>query len=147
MAVDMFLKLDGVIGNPNIKGEIQVLSFSWGLSNPASNVGGGGGAGKPNVSDFSIVKQFDEASGQLMEMCCTGHHAGSATFRVVNAAGKKQQQDYLIIKMSDVLISSYQTGGADGSIPMESVTFSFQSIDMQVPGGKGGASCHFGGKN
>ncbi len=70
MAVDMFLKLDGVNGESKDKThikDIDVLSWSWGMSNSGSaHVGGGAGSGKVNVQDVSVTKYIDSSSPKLM---------------------------------------------------------------------------------
>ncbi|EPC4310549.1 type VI secretion system tube protein Hcp, partial [Cronobacter sakazakii] len=52
MAIDMFLKVEGVTGeskDANHSSWIDVLSFNWGAAQPGNMaVGGGGGAGKVN---------------------------------------------------------------------------------------------------
>jgi type VI protein secretion system component Hcp len=60
----------------------------------------------------------------------------------------------LKIKLEDVLISSYQTGGgaSGGAVPMDQVSFTFRSIDVQAADRKGQysqVSCDFvkGGSN
>ncbi len=149
MAVDMFLKIDGIDGESGShkhKNEIEVLSFSWGLSNTASSTGGGGGAGKVSVNDFSIVKQIDGSSPKLMEACCTGQLLKDVTVTLVN---KERQQEDLIVKMSDVLISSYQTGsaGSGGAVPMDQVSFNFRDVILQAADKNGRfisqVSCNF----
>jgi type VI secretion system secreted protein Hcp len=141
----MFLKIDGVDGELQHKGEIEVLSFSWGVKQNLAP-GGGGATGKATISDFSVVKALDSSSPQLMKMCCTGEHVPWATLRVTNRrrGGGSSQQEYLTIKLNDILISSYQTGGDNGTVPGESLTFAFQSIDLETAGGKQ-ASCHVPG--
>jgi type VI secretion system secreted protein Hcp len=55
MAVDMFLKVDGIEGESQDEKhakEIDVLSWSWGMSQSGtSHMGGGGGGGKVAVQD------------------------------------------------------------------------------------------------
>lgn len=149
MAVDMFLKLDGIDGDSTSnkhKGEIEILSWSWGVSNSSSQTPGGGGVGKVNVQDLAIAKEIGASSPQLMEACCSGKHISSATLTL---SQKKTQQDFLIIKMSDVLISSYQTGAGGGTVPTDSVSLNFRSVDIQAANGRGDSSpvrCDFGGK-
>ena len=50
MAVDMFIKIDGIKGesaDDKHKEEVDVLSWSWGMSQSGSaHMGGGAGAGK-----------------------------------------------------------------------------------------------------
>src|SRR5438309_10883689 len=78
MAVDMFLKINGVDGeskDDKHKKEIDVLAWSWGMSNSGSaHAGGGAGAGKVNVQDVSVTKYVDSSSPKLMLACCNGTH-------------------------------------------------------------------------
>ena len=149
MAVDMFLKIDGIDGETRDhkhKGEIELLSFSWGLNNTTSaGAGGGAGAGKPSISDFSIIKQMDSSSPQLMECCCQGNHFPSVPVPLVN---RETRQEYFKIKLTEVLISSYQTGGQNqgGAVPMDQVSFSFQGLNVQAANAQGNfneVSCNF----
>lgn len=113
MAVDMFLKIDGVKGESydhKHKDEIDILSWSWGLSQSGTaHQGGGAGAGKVNVQDVSITKYVDKASPELMQRCCSGKHFPSATI-VIRKAGENPLE-YLKIQMDEVLVSSVSTGG------------------------------------
>jgi len=134
MAVDMFLKINGIDGGSvshKHKGEIELLSFSWGLTNSTASGGGGGGAGRPTVSDFSIIKQMDETSPQLFEKCCQGEHISDVLITLVN---KEKGQEFYKIKLSDCIISSYQTSGGNsgGVVPMESVSFNFSNVDLSA---------------
>lgn len=157
MAVDMFLKLDGVDGestDSKHKGEIEVMSFSWGVSNSATAGRGGAATGKVSVNDFSIVKRLDTASPQLIEKICHGEHLGSGLLTLAKAGEKPV--DYLKIKLTDILISGYSTGGTSGAgEPVEQVSFSFQSVEVsaaeQRPDGSTGGwksttSCSFTGR-
>jgi len=145
MAVDMFLKLDGIDGESmdhKHKGEIEILSFSWGLSNTVSSATGGAGAGKVKFNEFTIVKMIDTASPKLMESCCQGEHLGFAQLTLVGKGVKGQPEEFLKIKLSDVLVSSYQTGGSNqgGVVPMDQVTLNFARLDVQATNGRGGSS-------
>src|SRR5215470_11993047 len=93
MAVDMFLKLDGIEGESKDHkhaGEIELLSFSWGVSNSSglACAGGGGGAGKASFHDFAFVKRVDSATPQLMLHCATGEHIKTGLI-TVRKAGEK----------------------------------------------------------
>lgn len=141
MAVDMFLKLDGIDGDSSAhkhKGEIELLSFSWGLSQSGASSGGGGGAGKVQVGDFVITKQIDASSPKLMEACCQGEHIKEGTLTVITR-GRANEQEYMKLKLTDILISSYQTGG-NGNGPMDQVTLNFAAVDVSVSDRRGGVS-------
>ena len=133
-AVDYFLKLDGIDGestDAKHKNEIDVLSWSWGEANSgASGAGGGGGAGKVSMQDFHFVMRLQKASPKLMLACAKGDHIKSATLTARKA--NKTQQEFLSFKFSDVLVSSYQTGGsADANVhPLDQVSLRFAKIEI-----------------
>jgi type VI secretion system secreted protein Hcp len=151
MAFDAFLKIDGIDGessNVKHKGEIEVLSFSWNIKQSISSVGGGGGTGKAEVSDFSIVKHIDKASPQLMVAVCSGEHFGDALFTVEEPKGARGGgAAFLKIKLSDVLISSFQTGGGGSDQPMDQVSLNFAKIEVAIRDARGqwaqAESCDF----
>lgn len=134
MAVDMFLKLDGIKGESKDhkhSGEIDIYSFSWGLSQTGSmHVGGGGGAGKVSVHDVSITKRLDKASCDLMLLCCNGKHIKEGLV-TVRKAGEKPVE-YLKIKLTDILVSSVQPGGSGGADDvMESLSLNFAKFEVE----------------
>ena len=133
-SVDYFLKIDGIkgeSGDSKHKDEIDVLSWSWGETQQgASAVGGGGGAGKVAMQDFHFTKRIDKASAPLLLACASGQHIKTVDL-VCRKAGK-DQQEYLVIKMTDILVSSYQTGGSaggDNDALIDSVVLSFSTIE------------------
>jgi len=116
MAVDMFLKLDGIKGesaDDKHKGEIDVLAWSWGMSQSGTtHAGTGGGAGKVSVQDVSVTKYIDKSSPPLMLACCQGAHIKSALLTVRKAGTKPLE--YLKITLEDAIITSVSTGGSGG---------------------------------
>jgi type VI secretion system secreted protein Hcp len=134
MAIDIFLKLDGIDGesqDDKHKDEIELSSFSFGSSNFVSRaIGGGGGSGKATFQDFHFVMNTNKASPQIFLSCVSGKHIDSAVLSVRKAGG--DQQDYLHYKLSDVLVSSFQTGGlttAAGSTDQFSLNFAKVETD------------------
>jgi type VI secretion system secreted protein Hcp len=134
-AVDYFLKIDGIEGesqDSKHKGEIDVYEWSWGaVQSGTMSFGGGGGAGKVEMQDFHFTMNVNKASPKLMLACANGEHIKKAVLTCRKAG--KEQQEFLKITFSDILISSYQTGGAGGSdnLPIESCTFNFGKIEHQ----------------
>ena len=136
MAVDYFLKVDGIEGestDTKHAKEIDVDAWSWGESQTGASVpgGGGGGAGKVSMQDFSFVMKFNKASPKLMLACATGKHVKSARLAVRRAG--QGQQDYLTFTFLDVLVSSYQTGGteASGLVPLDQVSLRYAKIEVE----------------
>jgi Hemolysin-coregulated protein (uncharacterized) len=134
-AVDYFLKLDGIKGesaDSKHKGEIDLESFSWGATQGGTHSsGGGGGAGKVQMQDFHFVMKSNTASPKLMEACATGEHIKNATL-ICRKAGK-EQHEYMKWTFSDLLVSSYQTGGSSHGdvIPMDQVSLNFSKIEFE----------------
>src|SRR5574342_1218817 len=128
MAVDMFIKIGDIKGesvDSAHKDEIDVLAWSWGLSQSGTtHQGTGAGAGKVNVQDISFTKYIDKSSPVLMLYCCNGKHVPEATLTVRKAG--ENPLEYLIIKMTDLIISSCSTGGSGGEDRLtENVTLNF----------------------
>jgi type VI secretion system secreted protein Hcp len=144
MAVDMFLKITGVDGeskDDKHEKEIDVLAWSWGVSNSGTfHTGTGGGAGKSNVQDISITKYYDKASPNLQLACCTGKHYDEAILTVRKAGD--DPLEYIKMTMTGVLVTAVSTGGSGGEDRLtENVTLNFGKVKtqywMQSP--KGGA--------
>lgn len=133
MAVDYFLKVDGIEGESNDKGhkgEIDIESWSWGLSNPGSaSHGGGGGAGKASFQDFSFTTQVSKASPKLFLASASGQHIRQAILTARKSGG--DQLEFYKVTMSDLLVSSYQQGGAAGDeLPTDQVSLNFSKIEV-----------------
>jgi type VI secretion system secreted protein Hcp len=133
MAVDYFLKIDGIEGesqDSKHKNEIQLESWSWGANHlGAHTAGGGGGAGKVNMQDFHFVMKVNKASPKLFDACATGTHIKKATL-VCRKAGK-EQQEFLTVNFADILVSSYQAGGSNGDvIPVDQISLNFADIEF-----------------
>ena len=131
MAVDMFINIDTIKGeskDAGHKGETDVLAWSWGLSQSGTfHTGAGGGSGKANVQDLSFTKYVDAGSADLQLSCATGKHIAKAKL-VVRKAGDKPLE-YIIIELTQVLISSVSTGGSGGEDRLtENVTLNFEEV-------------------
>jgi type VI secretion system secreted protein Hcp len=135
MAVDMFLDLGkDVKGESKDKahaGKIDLLAWSWGVSNSGSfHTGGGGGTGKANFQDISMTKYIDAASPTLMLYCSNGKHFDNAKL-IVRKAGDKPLE-YLIIDLENVLVSSYSTGGSGGEDRLtENIALNFAKLKVE----------------
>jgi len=83
MASDIFAKIGDIKGeslDAKHKDEIEVLSYSWGVSNAGSMAhGSGGGEGKATFHDLSFVHKIDKSSPVLLQNCATGVHIKEAT--------------------------------------------------------------------
>jgi type VI secretion system secreted protein Hcp len=132
MAVDMFIKIDDVKGeaqDKTHKDEIDVLAWSWGMSQSGTmHTGGGGGGGKVSVQDLSLTKWIDKSSSVLMDYCSSGKQFKEALL-TVRKAGGAEPLEYLKITMTDVIVTGISTGGSGGEDRLtENVTLNFSTV-------------------
>jgi type VI secretion system secreted protein Hcp len=149
MASDIFAKIGDIKGeslDTKHKDEIEVLAFSWGVTNAGvKGPGGGGGAGKATFQDLSIVHNIDKASPKLLEACATGAHLKEGT--ITQRKAGKGQQEFLIIKMNDIIITGVALGAAGGQLGSETVSLAFAKVALeykpQKPDGSVDTGIHF----
>lgn len=132
--VDYFLKLDTIDGESadhKHKNEIDIVSWSWGATNSGSHAtGGGGGAGKVAMQDFHFSMQVNKATPKLMLACATGQHIPKGVLTCRKAG--TDQQEYMTVTFSDLLVSAYQTGGAKGEvIPTDQISLNFSKVEFE----------------
>jgi type VI secretion system secreted protein Hcp len=149
MASDTHIKFDGIEGeatHADHKGEIEVLSWSWGVSNAGGISGGGSGKGKADPGDFSFMHLYDKASPNLAKKCAQGLHFKEVT--ITSRKAGEGQKDFLKITMKEVFVSSCQPSGSSGGDIMEAVSMSYGAIDFaykpQDETGKLGGEVKFG---
>jgi type VI secretion system secreted protein Hcp len=134
MASDIFAKIGDIKGeslDDKHKDEIEVLAWSWGVSQGGSmSMGGGGGQGKASFNDFHITHFIDKASPNLLKACATGEHIKEATITARKAG--KGQQEFLIVKMSDLIITGVAPSGngSDGGL-VENVAMQCAKVDLE----------------
>jgi len=132
-ASEFLMFIDGIEGESQQEaGAIDVMSFSWGIQSPVgAPTGGGGGAGKVSFQELNVSKPLDKSSAALMKSCATGQHLPSVKLVARKAGGK--QQEYLIVTLKDVVITSFAPAGSTGSDkPTESVSLDYGRIEMEV---------------
>jgi type VI secretion system secreted protein Hcp len=134
MAANFFLKFQPEIAGESLQsgyeGQIEILSYSWGVTQAGGySYGSGGTAAKANVQDLSVSFRMNPASPKLMQYCATGKHLDSATLDCLEAS--ETPQKYLEITLTDVVVSSYQTGGSGDDKPIESMTLNFAKIKQE----------------
>lgn len=146
MAQDIFLKLAGIKGeskDSTHKDEIEILSWSWNVSQQSDmHTGAGGGAGKATVDDLTFHHYVDRASPNLAQYCLTGKHIPEAMLVMRKAGGNPLE--YLKITMEDVLITNVSPFFEEGMwASREKVQLSFSRIRQEyviqnARGGSGG---------
>jgi type VI secretion system secreted protein Hcp len=130
---DIFAKIGDIKGeslDAKHKDEIEILSFSWGVTNAGSAAtGSGAGSGKATFQDLVVVHNIDKASPDLLRACATGTHLKDAT--ITHRKAGKGQQEFLVVKMNDVIITGVTHGGATGQPYSETVSLAFAKVELE----------------
>jgi len=131
---DIYLKLDGVTGESKDQShpdEIEVLSVSFGMHNSGSfGQGTGGGTGKVSIQDLVLTKYVDKASPTLMIKCAKGDHIDTGKLTVRKAG--TGQQDFYIIDLEKIVVSSVTNGGSNGGGDRltENISLNFNKVTI-----------------
>lgn len=146
MAVDMFLDLPEIPGESKKKdheGQWDLESFNFGVAQRGTfQMGGtGGGTGKAEFQDVSVVKYVDKASPMIFQACAAGSHFDKATIYVRKAG--ENPMEYLKIEMEHLIISHMSNScAAAGDKPLESLSINCAKVthyytEQQDDGSKG----------
>ena len=136
MGFDAFLKLDGVKGESRDSkhpDEIEIHSFSWGVSSPATlSTGGGGATTRASFQDFTFTADSSSASLDLFLASATGKHLQEGLISVRReATAKEAGQDYYTVKLTDVLVTGYeQAGSSSGDRPVDQFSLNYAKIEI-----------------
>lgn len=131
MAMDAYLKIDGIPGEAKQKGYenwIMLDGWNWGSASAGSSDRGGGlVGGKVQMQDFSFQKLTDKATPKLFESCCKGQVHPIIKLKMVRMP---ENQVVLDFTFEHCIVSSFQTSGGagDGGVPMETGSLNFSKI-------------------
>ena len=131
---DFFLKLGDIKGesqDDKHKGELDLMSFSFGVQQPVTigSASSGGGTGKSQFQELTITKRVDSSSAKLFLACASGAHYTEATLTCRRAGGT--QAEYLKIKLETVFISKYEIGGGEdntNTLPVDKISLNYGKI-------------------
>jgi type VI secretion system secreted protein Hcp len=75
--------------------------------------------------------KMNKASPKLFLACATGEHIKKAVLTCRKAGG--EQQEFLLVTMTDLLVSSYQTGGSGHSdiVPTDQISLNYSKIEFE----------------
>ncbi len=131
MSIDCNLKLDGVSGeseSADHKGEIEVFSWQWDVSQVSSGSGGGTGTGKAVPGAFTFSHKYDKASPILAQKCAKGEHFKDAVVTVRKAGGS--QQDFLKVTMKTAFVTAVAPNATSGGDITETVHMTYDDIEF-----------------
>jgi type VI secretion system secreted protein Hcp len=127
-----FVKIDGVPGvstDARHPGESDIQTFHIKATNTAGAAGGGGGAGKVAFSEAEFTKSYDKSAPQQLQKVANGAHIKTVSFSF--RRGGNAGDGFLVYKLDDVVVTSYEQGGDTGVSPLlEHVGLTFSKITV-----------------
>jgi type VI secretion system secreted protein Hcp len=133
---DYFLKIDGIAGDSQDsehRGEIELESFSWGESHPRTPGDTpirGQGPGRVQIEDLRVTMRMGRAAPGFMLAAASGQHLKTAW--LTGRLAGKEQQEFLKVTLSDLLVSSYRTEAVpEQPYPVDRVSFNFAQIEIE----------------
>jgi type VI secretion system secreted protein Hcp len=144
----MFLKIQGVTGearDADHKGEIEVVSWSWGMQAPSSVTGQA--SARASMTEVVVVKHVDQATPTLMTFL-RNHKVCPSAQLIVRKAGTTPLE-YFRIEMENVRVTSVTTESENADL-VERVRLGFTKIKVvytpqSATGAVGGGQVTFEG--
>jgi type VI secretion system secreted protein Hcp len=138
MASNMYIKfekpdLTGGSAASEHTGEIELLSWNHGFSQPTSptrSTAGSGTVEQANHSNFTFSKYLDSATNDILKYCWSGKQFEKATVQCFRADGATDNKPvkYLEVVMEHVVISNYSISGGPGDVPVENISLDYGII-------------------
>lgn len=123
-AVDMFLKIDDVMGESMDavhRDEIDVLAWSWGTRLNQR---------VPCIEGLSVTKWVDQSTPDLLLGQIEGRVYNEAVLTVRKAG--ERPLEFLVLTFRNAFVSSLSTGGSGGEERLtENVTLNFESLKYE----------------
>lgn len=143
----MFLKMQdvtGEAGDAEHKGEIQVVSWAWGMDVSRSTPHGKAKR-RVTISELEVVKHVDQSSATLMGFLRNNKETSTAKLTVRKAG--QTPLEYFSIEMTNVRITSIRDESESSEL-VERVTLAFDKVKVTYTpqsskGAKGGGAVQF----
>ena len=112
------------------EGEIDIFGASWSVVQETSATQGRGRVqGRAHASAFTFQKYMDASSPYLTLACLQGKSFDEVVFSVRKDSGEAHL-DYLVVTLTNVIVSSYDmSGGGDQQI-METVSLMAEKVKI-----------------
>src|SRR5438552_1883803 len=101
-------------------------SYSFGVKAALAIGGGGAGTGKAEFTSFNFVKRFNSQSLAYISDCVSGKKQPTVTIDLIDDKGNNVGT----IKLSEVIVSSYTTGGGNGETLQDNISLNFAKIEF-----------------
>lgn len=128
----IMMKYEGIVGESTLagfEGNIEIQSFSWGVSQPIAFSSGSKMqvAAERKLSRVSITKVMDGSSVLLVKDIFTNALAGVVEFTFARTGPGSGPATYANYKLEGCFMSSY-TVASGGRVPVETIELAYEKI-------------------
>ena len=135
------MPLTGYLKLPDIEGEsrraehedeIDIMAADWSMAQAANmQIGSGRTSSRATVNPINLSKYYDASSPYLALACMQGKAFDEAVIAFRQDSGEVHL-DFLVITLTNVVISNYSMSGSDGSEQfMDSFSLAFETITVK----------------
>lgn len=135
MSERWFLALDGIVGESTDErhpDEIEVASWSIGVTRSRSTTAGGGGAGRADLQELQIAAPLSSASPQIFRLATTGAHLPKA--RLSGIRQGTHAHDFLTIELSEASVTRCRLGDDPESSALDEFSLDYSRITVTYRG-------------
>lgn len=131
MTDEQFLTIPSIPGeavDDRHPGAIEVLSWSWAVSNapPAGGGAGGGRVGRPTLTEVAVSVRVDAATPRLFDACARGIHLNEV---LLSARRAGMTDDYVTVRLQDAVVTSANAAFA-GDEPAVQISLGFATVTL-----------------
>ena len=124
--------ITGDVTTQGYAGQMEIQSFQWGIGRGVGSPTGASGnreASTPSVSEITLTKMLDQASGDLLKEAFSGAGKATAVIAMVRTDGGGGVT-YLEYTLTNVMLSGYSISSG-GDRPSESISLNFTKIEAK----------------
>ncbi len=125
--------IDGGVTTTGYEKQFEVISFQFGIGRGVGSPTGGSTnreASTPSVSEITLSKNLDEASGNLVKEAFSGAGKATAVISFVRTDANGGVT-YLEYTLSNVMVSGYSISSG-GDKPQESISLNFTKVEVKI---------------
>ncbi len=125
-----FMKIEGIAGESNDKNHKGWHALAVFVFEPNEVAATARTKGETTLGDVVVVKSMDKSTPLLANL--TQNNQPIPRVKIVKYDNNDNRQEYYVIKLKDVLVSSYQTGGSSGDVvPVDQISLNFSKIEVE----------------
>jgi type VI secretion system secreted protein Hcp len=124
--------VNGGVTTDSFTNQIEVFSLQWGVGRAVSSTTGKAGnreGSTPSVSELTVSKEFDNASGGLLKEALGAGTKATLVFSFVRTDGGGAKT-YLECTLTDTIITGFSMSSG-GDKPTESLSFNFTKVEWK----------------